>query len=137
MSKRLYLAGPIQGREDEQDYRERLRGWLMEKGYEVHDPWLNELKLNGDWKNDRGVGVKIVEGDLEAIRKSDGVVAYVPQASTGTSQELIMAYRVYGIPTFIIYKRKEEVSPWLYVHATKIYRTITEFKERFTEDFPA
>ena len=135
MSKRVYLAGPIQGKEDEQDYRERLRGWLAEKGYEVYDPWLSELKLNGDWRNNHEVRKKIVEGDLEAIRKSDALLAYVPVASTGTSMEIFYANRVNGIPTFIIYKRKEDVSPWLSEHATRIYMSIADFKDKFTEDF--
>jgi len=151
MSKRVYLAGPIEKREDRQEYRDVLRNWLIEKGYEVYDPWLFEVpflegkgyawKKDGDWVIDLSwrevpeFREKVVSDDMVAIRKSDAVVAYIPQPVQGTAMEIFWANHDLNIPTFVIFTR-EKPSVWIFRFATKIYRTITEFKNSFERDFP-
>jgi len=42
MGRRAFLAGPIQGMEKNQSYRDRLRKILVRHGYEPVDPWQRE-----------------------------------------------------------------------------------------------
>jgi nucleoside 2-deoxyribosyltransferase len=71
---------------------------------------------------------KIVEGDLELIRKSDGIVTQIKSPSIGTSMEIIMAARIYSIPVYLITK-KYGYHPWIKKHATRIFKTRKEFEE--------
>ena len=69
----------------------------------------------------------IVEGDLELIRKSDGIVTRIKSPSIGTSMEIIMAARVYNIPVYVI-TTTVAYHPWIKKHATRIFSSIAEFE---------
>jgi len=69
----------------------------------------------------------IVEGDLEMIRKSDGVVTMLNSPSFGTPMEIFFASKVLHIPVYIITK-KYTYHPWIRKYATKIFKNRTEFE---------
>lgn len=75
---------------------------------------------------------RIVENDLEAIRKSDGLVTVIEIPSIGTSMEIIMAARVYKIPVYVI-TTTVNFHPWIKYLATKIFKSKEEF-EKFVEN---
>lgn len=76
----------------------------------------------------------IVEEDLKMIRKSDGLVAEVNDTRIGTPMEIIMAYRIFKIPVYII-TRKYNNHPWIKKHSTKIFRNRKEFEEFIQKKF--
>ena len=69
----------------------------------------------------------IVERDLALIRKSDGVVAFVT-GSIGTSMEVIMAFRVFGLPVYVI-SDKYYMHAWIQVNSTKVFKDKEQFEE--------
>lgn len=71
---------------------------------------------------------RIVENDLEAIRKSDGLVTVIDKPSIGTSMEIIMAARIFKIPVYVI-TNTVNFHPWIKYLATKIFTTKEEFEE--------
>lgn len=70
----------------------------------------------------------IVEGDLEMIRKSDGLLTVIKNESIGTSMEIIMASRIYKIPVYVI-TTKVATHPWIRYFATEIFSSRKEFEE--------
>lgn len=70
---------------------------------------------------------QIVWRDLELIRKSDGMVAFVSK-SIGTSMEVIMASLIYLIPVYVI-SEKYKNHAWIRTLATKTFSTVEEFEE--------
>jgi len=74
----------------------------------------------------------IVEGDLDMIRKSDGLFTIITAASIGTSMEIIWAARVLRMPVYIVTKNYY-YHPWIQKHATKRFKTLQEFKQFLTD----
>jgi len=67
---------------------------------------------------------KIVNTDLEAIRESDGVVAYFKCASIGVSMEVMYA-KQFDKPVYIYMEDKHYTKhPWLVYFSDNIYTTI-------------
>jgi len=75
----------------------------------------------------------IVEGDLELIRKSDGLVTKIKSASIGTSMEIFFASRILKIPVYIITSTNIANHPWIKKHATKVFSNTAEF-EKFVKE---
>jgi hypothetical protein len=69
----------------------------------------------------------IVDGDLELIRKSDGIIAYVNARSFGTPMEIFFAARILQIPVYVITKRYA-YHPWIKKYATRIFPTRRAFE---------
>ena len=74
----------------------------------------------------------IVEGDLELIRKSDGLLTKIKSPSIGTSMEIFFASRILRIPVYIITTAKLASHPWIKKHATMTFSNMDEF-EKFLE----
>jgi len=93
MKKKVFLSGPIQGMEDNQSYRDVIRGVCLRCGYEPIDPWLREKVIykgaDPDWW--RNIPKDFIKRDLEDIEKCDLLVAYLPRLSAGTCMELFYA----------------------------------------------
>ncbi len=77
---------------------------------------------------------KIVEGDLDMIRKSDGIITVLDSPSFGTPMEIFFAARVLKIPVYIITK-KFAYHPWIRKFATRIFRTRIEFESFIKKEF--
>jgi len=125
----VFIAGPIQGVEDKQEYRKVLKKLLEAHGYRVVDPWEREKVLYkaeepGWWKE---VPPRdFIKRDLEDIDRSDILLAYLPLLSAGTCMELFYA-KMKGKRTIVICELKNP-SPWILVHADELYGSIEEFK---------
>lgn len=126
-SPRVFLAGPIQGFEDRQEYRAVLSEILEEAGYEVVDPWRRERLYYRADVDDVETARKVVEGDLSDIDRCDLFLAYMPVLSAGVCMELFYAKRR-GKTTLVI-TTLENPSPWIVAHADHLFRSIEEFKD--------
>jgi len=74
-----------------------------------------------------------VDNDLEKIRKSDGIVAFVVASKKfatmiGTPMEVFFAANTLRIPVYVI-TNKFAFHPWIKKFATMIFRTRKEFEE--------
>jgi len=134
---RLYLAHQLGNRKEVREWELRFE---KENKIELINPFYdcpnrNDIKTL-DKMNEEQIKeylitrtkedcLTIVNRDLELIRKSDGLIAFVTE-SIGTSMEIIMAYRVYGLPVYII-SEKYYMHAWIRGNSTKVFRT----KERF------
>lgn len=134
MKLRVFLAGPIQGFEDRQDYRAVLADMLEKAGCEVVDPWQRErLIYRGVFEPSR---LKtLVEGDLKDIDICDVFLAYMPTLSAGVCMELFYAKRS-GKKTVAICEF-ENPSPWIIVHVDHMFKSIEEFKQSLEYVLPS
>ena len=85
---------------------------------------------------------RIVDGDLKAIAKSKGIVAWFPRLvgypHIGTSMEICFARHVIGIPVIIYANPDVAKHPWLNVYGkvfTQISPLIEELK-KYAEPIP-
>ncbi|MEM1569493.1 MAG: nucleoside 2-deoxyribosyltransferase [Candidatus Bathyarchaeia archaeon] len=126
MKIRVFLAGPIHGFEDRQDYRVVLTDMLEKAGCEVLNPWQREkLIYRGDFETSRLKA--LVERDLRDIDKCDVFLAYMPTLSAGVCMELFYAKRS-GKKTVAICEF-ENPSPWIVVHVDYMFKSIEEFQK--------
>ncbi len=125
MKLRVFLAGPIHGFEDRQEYRVLLTDILEKAGCEVVNPWQREKLIY------RG-GIEpsklktLVERDLRDIDECDVFLAYMPTLSAGICMELFYAKRS-GKKTMVICEI-ENPSPWIVAHVDYMFKSIEEFK---------
>jgi nucleoside 2-deoxyribosyltransferase len=129
MKKKVFIAGPILGMENEQDYRVEIGKICVQLGYETIDPWLREkMAYKGDepcwWTGVPAEG--FVERDLADIEKCDVLVAYLPRLSAGTCMELFYAKRR-GKKVLVV-SGMECLSPWIVVHSDKVLQSIEELE---------
>ena len=126
--KKVFIAGPIQGMERNQNYRKIIKRILKSKNLEIIDPWEREKIVyqypKEDWWNT--VPVKdFIKRDLADISRSDFFVAYLPKISAGTCMELFHAYNQRK-HIFII--SALDLSPWIVAHSTKIFSSFNKFE---------
>lgn len=69
----------------------------------------------------------IVEGDLEMIRKADGLLTIIKSASIGTSMEIFFASRVLRIPVYVI-TENYRFHPWIQKFAARVFLSRYEFE---------
>jgi nucleoside 2-deoxyribosyltransferase len=130
MKKKAFISGPIQGMENEQEYREAICKICFQLGYETIDPWLREkIIYKGDepcwWTKVPAAG--FVERDLADIEKCDALIAYLPKLSAGTCMELFYAKR--KGKRVIVISEMDCLSPWIVVHSDRILRSIEELED--------
>jgi nucleoside 2-deoxyribosyltransferase len=111
---KVYLAGPINGRTDDEAH-----GWrdeFMEKlpQYEYLDPMVRDYRGREDVAY-----AEIVELDKADILTADAIVAYCWQPSWGTAMELLFAWEN-GIPVIVVVPADVRVSPWLRYHSYRV-----------------
>jgi len=129
VGRKVFLAGPIQGFERNQSYRDRLREVLLLHGYEPVDPWQRErvvYSMTGRewWKN--VPPADFIRRDLEDIDRCDVLVAYLPRLSAGACMELFYAKRR-GKKTITICQI-ENPSPWIVAHSDIILRNMEDLE---------
>ncbi|MGB9741022.1 MAG: nucleoside 2-deoxyribosyltransferase [Candidatus Bathyarchaeia archaeon] len=129
MKRKVFISGPIQDMETEQDYRNLIRDVCVRCGYEVVDPWEREKVIYkgsefGWWE--KVPALDFIRRDLENIEKCDILVANVPKLSAGTCTELFYAKRK-GKKTICTCKIHNP-SPWIIVHSDFIIRKIEELE---------
>ena len=125
---KLFLAGIMQGSRldnaiHSQDYRKAIREALQQRYHDVELFCPYEMHPNSvDYDDEKG---KLTFLDLvRTASESDGVIAYVPEASMGTAIEIWEAYRA-GKPIWII---SPLTANWVIRFlSTQIFRDIDEF----------
>ena len=127
--EKVFIAGPIQGMENRQGYREKLKRILSSYGYDPIDPWTREKVLyrhmeKGWWAKVPPRG--FIDRDLKDIERSDYLIAYLPKLSAGTCMELFYA-KLKGKKTVVVCKLKNP-SPWITFHADILVRSFKELK---------
>lgn len=130
MKKKAFISGPIQGMENEQEYREIIRKICAQLDYEIIDPWLRERTIyKGDepfwWTKVLAAG--FVERDLADIERCDVLIAYLPKLSAGACMELFYAKR--KGKKVIVVSGMNCLSPWIVVHADWILRRFSELED--------
>ncbi len=133
---RAYIAGPIQGLEEKQEYREVLAGLLQEYGFKPVDPWLREQAYYRGPASGTGEAYKLVRRDLLDLQYCELMVAYMPELSAGVAMEIYYA-KSKGKKVYLI-SPIGDLSPWLLAHVDKVFKTIRELEEFFGEnpEFP-
>jgi len=144
--KTLYLAHNFNIRKQMRKWELKIEGKFninLDNPFYDHD--RNDIKALDKLEDDSPEQVKyfkerntltmvdsIVEGDLELIRKSDGLVTKIKSPSIGTSMEIFFASRILRIPVYIITNSRIANHPWIKKHATMTFNNTKEF-ENFVE----
>ncbi|MBS7624611.1 MAG: nucleoside 2-deoxyribosyltransferase [Candidatus Bathyarchaeia archaeon] len=134
MAKVAFISGPIQGLEDKQHYRDKMRRILTKYGYEIIDPWQREKIIYRAFEGSR---VEIssprdfIRRDLEDIDRCDVLVAYMPRLSAGTCMELFYA-KLRGKRTITICRLKNP-SPWIIEFSDVVVKNFREFERVLRE----
>ena len=128
--KKAFIAGPIQGVENQQEYRQIIGEICTRLGFEVIDPWHREKVLYQEeevcwWNNVPAYG--FVKRDLEDAERCDLMIVYLPQLSAGACMELFHAKR--NGKKIIIVSDMACLSPWIVVHSDIILKNFKELEE--------
>jgi len=128
--KKAFIAGPIQGVENQQEYRQIIGEICTRLGFEVIDPWHREKVLYQKeevcwWNNVPAYG--FVKRDLEDAERCDLMIVYLPQLSAGACMELFHAKR--NGKKIIIVSDMACLSPWIVVHSDIILKNFKELEE--------
>ena len=131
----LYLAHPW-------NMREFVRNWELkiEKLYELnldnpfYDHYTKEIEdVENNWiknKRNKRISKMIVEKDLRAIERNDGLIAFIEYSkhSLGTPMEIFYSGRILQKPTFVISSNCGG-HPWIKDLATKVFKDINKFED--------
>lgn len=131
MTKKVYLAGPINGKNDAEcnGWRMAAGAWLHMKGFEVLDPMARDYRGIEDQN-----AQAIVNGDLADISSCDIVLVNANGPSWGTAMELVYA-KSYGkrVVAFATHTLAPRISPWLRWHTHAIYESLQSALNGITE----
>jgi len=130
----LYLAHSLADRVFhlywEQGFEERTGIKLLSPFYEVHREDIEALDAGGKIEASSD---DIVLADLEAIQRTEGIVACVNKyTSIGTIMKICYAYTIYGLPVYVICTDDRAKHPWLVYHSTEIFTSYEDFEEWIT-----
>ena len=129
--RRIFIAGIIQGSKrgkeiHSQDYRRKLKEVLARyfKGWEIYCPVSNHPN-SVEYTDEEARRTFLYHVDL--VKKSDLLVAYLPEASMGTAIEMWEAYKA-GVPVWSITPMREN---WVVrITSERIFNSIEDL-ERF------
>ena len=137
MKKIAFISGPIQGMENEQEYRKVIAEICAKVGYEVVDPWLREKviyrKEEPCWWTQVPAS-DFVRRDLEDAEKCDVMIVYLPKLSAGACMELFYAKR--KGKKIIVVSDMACLSPWIVVHSDIIIKSFAELEPALKQLFP-
>lgn len=122
VNRRVYLAGPIFGKSDDEcmGWRKDAAEWLLLHGFEPIDPMRRDYRGNTDFAPEA-----IVVADQADIASCGFVLVNANQPSWGTAMELV--YAMQGdctVIAFATHANAPRISPWLRVHADAIYESL-------------
>jgi nucleoside 2-deoxyribosyltransferase len=130
MQKKIFIAGPIQGMENEQSYRQIISEICARLGCEAIDPWLREKTI---YRKDEPCwwskvpAEAFVGRDLADAERCDVLIAYLPKLSAGACMELFYAKR--KGKKVIVVSEMDCLSPWIVVHSDKIVKRFDELED--------
>jgi nucleoside 2-deoxyribosyltransferase len=128
--KKAFIAGPIQGVENEQEYRKIVGDICRRLGFEVIDPWNREKVL---YRKDEPIWWKkvppmeFVQRDLDDADRCDFMIVYLPKLSAGACMELFYAKK--KGKKIILVSEMECLSPWIEVHIDIHVKNFKELEE--------
>ncbi len=130
---RLYLAHPFDLRHE---MREWEQGFEERTGIELHNPFyegnrsdVEEIDAGRAERYEKLDPQTLVDRDLDAIDRSDGIVAYIGNAlSYGTIMEIVHAWYA-GATIYLVVTNGHEEHPWLRYHATEIFTSLGDFED--------
>jgi len=136
----LYLAHPVEMRhyalERLREYEKIYNIKIVSPFYEIYRKEiliLDSLKTKKEmvqykktWT--RAMKKKIVEIDLELIRECDGVLAYIPYPTIGTSMEIQFAHDIKK-PIYIISRKRYSDHAWISTYKTEVFPTFSSFNK--------
>jgi nucleoside 2-deoxyribosyltransferase len=127
MKKKVFIAGPILGRENHQEYRQKISDILTKSGFEVIDPWNREKVLyNGDegcwW--DKVPAFDFIQRDLDDADRCDIMIVYLPILSAGACMEMFYAKR--KGKKIIVVSEIDCLSPWIIAHSDKVVKNFDQ-----------
>jgi nucleoside 2-deoxyribosyltransferase len=130
MKKQVFIAGPILGMENNQDYRETVTSICLKLGFEVIDPWNREKVLyTGDeecwWST--YTTYDFVQRDLDDADRCDIMVVYLPKLSAGACMEMFYAKR--KGKKVVVVSPMECLSPWIVVHSDVMIKSFDGLEE--------
>jgi len=130
VKKKIFIAGPIQGMENEQSYRRIIKEICARLGCEAIDPWLREKTIYR--KDEPRWWSKVppedfVGRDLADAERCDVLIAYLPQLSAGACMELFYAKR--KGKKVIVVSDMACLSPWIVVHSDVIVKRFEELED--------
>ena len=131
-SKKVYLAGPINGRSDDECkvWRATAAETLRVFGHEVIDPMARDYRGTEESNCDR-----IVDGDKKDIRSCDVLLVNANSASWGTAMEVAYASSLgKTVVAFATSTNSPQISPWLRYHATEIYESLSHALARINQN---
>lgn len=130
MKKRVYLAGPVQGNEDHQEYRARLKKALGPLGIEPYDPTVSKKVTYREL--DVETARKLISSDVQEARRADILIAYFPFPSVGAAIEAWECKKSGG--KIIVICEMPNPSPWIVGLADLFFRSIDEFEKFLQQD---
>jgi nucleoside 2-deoxyribosyltransferase len=116
---KVYIAGPIAGRVNNQGYRKRIKKILNKLEIEYICPFEHDIKDYGKKETERlsslnnGMEItqedrdrvkKIIDRDLAHIDECNVLIAYWPESSPGTDNEIFYQSRIKNRVTIIFSK---------------------------------
>jgi hypothetical protein len=130
LSKKVFISGPILGRENQQDYRKTITDIACKLGFEIIDPWKREHVLykgtEACWWNTYTT-YDFVQRDLDDADRCDIMVVYLPILSAGACME--MFYAKHKGKKIIVVSEMECLSPWIVVHSDVIIKGFSWLEE--------
>jgi nucleoside 2-deoxyribosyltransferase len=132
--KKVFIAGPIQGMETEQGYRETVTKMCRRLGYDAIDPWMREkvlYRIEEPCWWDKVAPEGFVQRDLDDADRCDVMVVYLPRLSAGACMELFYAKR--KGKKVIVVSDLPCLSPWIVVHCDLIVDSFDKLEEALTK----
>lgn len=112
--KKVYLAGPMDGRTDDECRIWRRVAAAMLQPLESLDPVRRDYRYT---EVDRALAAKIVDDDKADILASAAVLVHYDRPSVGTSMEIMFAFQ-HDVPVYLLnVSGTARISPWLIHHA--------------------
>jgi nucleoside 2-deoxyribosyltransferase len=131
VNKRVYLAGPIFGKNDAEctGWRMAAIAWLNIKGFVPVDPMVRDYRGREDFNAE-----DIVGWDKDDIESCGTVLANVNEPSWGTAMELMYAMS-FGkrVVAFATHSKCRRISPWVRCHTHAIYESLQRALGGITE----
>jgi len=118
--KKVYLAGPINGCNDQEVFGWRKDASEALAGFEVIDPSRRDFR-----GKESASACDIVELDKKDIDSCDILLAYAVTPSVGTSMEVLYAY-AHPLKKTVVAVLSRNASPWLIYHSDYQVGTVSE-----------
>jgi nucleoside 2-deoxyribosyltransferase len=130
---KLYLAHPFDSRTEmrqwELEIENRLEIEIVNPFYDITRDDVDPIDMGRAGRYEKLNPQELVERDLEAIERSNGVIAYINgDLSYGTIMEIVYA-KLMDIPVYLVCTNGHHDHPWLRHHAKEIFTSKQELEE--------